>query len=484
MSLSPLARAVHRSSGRACVVAALLLIGACATPSRDATERAVQQRIDASVGVPPAGTGDAARVDAEVRELLGRSITSDNAVRIALLRNPRVAAHFAQLGISRAALIEASRIGNPELSAARITGDGERITTLGLTQSLSDLLLLSSRRRFAQGESARAEDLAVAAIAELAADVEVAWLDAVGAEQVARMRAAAGRAAQLSAELAERFFKAGNISELQLTLERAAAAQARVATLRATAEAGRLKLRLQQQMGLAGSPDWALVAQLAAPPAQEQALEPLLDLARQRRADLAAARRHGDLLADALAVARRWRWLGHVEVGVERERETDGARLSGPTLALALPIFSQGQAGIARAEAELAASRAALAELEAAIDHDVRLAAAAVAANRAIAEEFRASLVPQHELIVQRQQQRQNFMFIGQFELLYSKQQEYDAYQGYLEAVRDYWLARAALSRATGGRLSGDAGDAGPAIGVEAVLGTPDAPEPEQDKQP
>jgi outer membrane protein, heavy metal efflux system len=52
-------------------------------------------------------------------------------------------------------------------------------------------------------------------------------------------------------------------------------------------------------------------------------------------------------------------------------------------------------------------------------------------------------------------------MLVGQFELLLVKQQEYDAYQGYLEAVRDYWLARVELARTVGAPLpsAAQAGD-------------------------
>jgi len=39
------------------------------------------------------------------------------------------------------------------------------------------------------------------------------------------------------------------------------------------------------------------------------------------------------------------------------------------------------------------------------------------------------------------------------FELIQAKRQEYDAYQSYLEAIRDYWLARTDLMRAVGARL-------------------------------
>ena len=44
-------------------------------------------------------------------------------------------------------------------------------------------------------------------------------------------------------------------------------------------------------------------------------------------------------------------------------------------------------------------------------------------------------------------------MLADQFQLLFVKQQEYAAYQGYLEAVRDYWLARVELGRAVGAAL-------------------------------
>jgi hypothetical protein len=46
-----------------------------------------------------------------------------------------------------------------------------------------------------------------------------------------------------------------------------------------------------------------------------------------------------------------------------------------------------------------------------------------------------------------------NGMFLGLFQLLAVKQAEVDAQRGYLEALRDYWVARAELTRTVGGRL-------------------------------
>ena len=42
-------------------------------------------------------------------------------------------------------------------------------------------------------------------------------------------------------------------------------------------------------------------------------------------------------------------------------------------------------------------------------------------------------------------------MLIGVFDVLVAKREETAAYRGYVEAVRNYWLARAALADAMGG---------------------------------
>ena len=92
----------------------------------------------------------------------------------------------------------------------------------------------------------------------------------------------------------------------------------------------------------------------------------------------------------------------------------------------------------------------------------MRLGAERVRILRDIITTHRDALIPQRESVVARSQEQQNFMIIGVFELIQAKRQEYDAYQSYLEAIRDYWLARVELGRAVGGRLPSDARPAAP----------------------
>ena len=95
-------------------------------------------------------------------------------------------------------------------------------------------------------------------------------------------------------------------------------------------------------------------------------------------------------------------------------------------------------------------------EAELSIENTIRTHSNTVRAHNEAAGIFRNSLIPQREMVLARSQQEQNFMLIGVFELIQAKAKEYDAYQGYLEAVRDYWQARVELTRSVGERLPSD----------------------------
>lgn len=61
--------------------------------------------------------------------------------------------------------------------------------------------------------------------------------------------------------------------------------------------------------------------------------------------------------------------------------------------------------------------------------------------------------MPTRERIVALTMQRYNAMLSGVYELLAARRQELEAYQQYLLAVRDYWIARGALERSVATRL-------------------------------
>jgi len=411
-------------------------------------------------------------------EIPREPLTADEAIRLAFLYNPRIREEYARLGLGRAELEEARRLSNPGFGYARLkprSGAGSQITR-SVSWGFADLLLLPARKRFAAGEMERLQHTVAAELLTLATEVEVAWFEAVGAQQIEVMRDVVAQAAERAAELAQRFFDAGNIHRLQLEQEYAAASQARIAAVRAAADAMRARSELAGLIGLPSNAAWTVETKLSAPPATVFSADALVPLALEQRLDLSAAQREVALREDTLGVTRRWRWLGSVEVGYERESEIDGEVLRGPSLSLELPIFNQGQGAVTRSQAELMDARARLDGLALSVRNDAHLGVERVQVARDIVERYRTALVPRREAIVARTQERVNFMLQGVFELIAARQQEYDAYQEYLEAVRDYWTARAQLRRIVGGRLPDDGAPRQHTIGVDAILPPSTAP--------
>jgi cobalt-zinc-cadmium efflux system outer membrane protein len=130
-----------------------------------------------------------------------------------------------------------------------------------------------------------------------------------------------------------------------------------------------------------------------------------------------------------------------------------GIRVTGPTLRLELPIFDRRQALIRRIEAQLRQSEKRLASISVDARSDVRTARLALLAARQTVEHYRKVLLPIRERTVKLSQERYNAMLLSVFQLLLAKQAEVDAYRRYIEAVRDYWIARVELERAAGGTL-------------------------------
>jgi len=445
---------------RAAATLALVALSGCATldVSRD------RPAIEALLAARGAGNlgwqqnGDAAS-GAAVDELLAKPMTVDSAVRVAMLKSPQLLEVYGQLGLARADVLEAIQVANPRIAISSLAlagGPGSQLTT-GLAVPLIDLLTLPSRSRLARVDYERARYEVAAAILGVSLDVESAWYRHVAAQQVAAMRKAVADALRTSADLAQRFYDAGNITLLQLNREKAAASQAGIEATRAAVAARLARLDLNTLIGLSGpATDWAGETVLSLPLATEDDPVALQRLANDNSLELLAARKGASVAAGAAAFTRRFRLLGATSIGYEREREVDGAVIRGPTLDLELPIFNQGGARVARAEARVQLARARLARIELAAANSVALSSERVRVLAQVVGDYRTALVPERETVAAQSQLEQNFALIGQFEVLQARAQQYEAYQGLIEAVRDYWLARTDLVRLIGSRLPSD----------------------------
>jgi cobalt-zinc-cadmium efflux system outer membrane protein len=129
--------------------------------------------------------------------------------------------------------------------------------------------------------------------------------------------------------------------------------------------------------------------------------------------------------------------------------------VTGPTLDLELPIFNQGQAEIARLTAQYRQAQRELEALAVNVRSEVREARGQLIAARDLTSYIGKRLLPTQQEALNLTLQQYNYMLKGTYDLLVAKQNEVAAERSYIEAWRDYWIARAELERAVGGSLSG-----------------------------
>lgn len=445
---------------------AILLASGCAV-SRDRGAGAVNELIQAR-GAPAAKGFDQATTPATT----ATPLTVRQAVELAFERSPRVRELYAELGISTADVIAARAVPELTLGYARLAGGGGAQVTRSASLGFTDLLLMPARSHFAGARFEITRERVAANLLQLEGDVETAWYEYVAASQAADVAGLAARTADASAEYAKRLDAAGNLPPRTLALELADAAGHRIDAARARATALRARATLASLVGLSTRDDWRVPARLPAPPSSDTSPADLAERALSTRLDIAAARREVGAFESALTATKVWRWFGDFELGYERETETDGVRLRGPTLALKLPFFNFNRDGVLRAESALEAARARRDALELAVRNDVALSLDRMATARNIADTYRTALVPQREAATARTLEEVNFMLTGAFELLATRREQYVAYQEYVDAVREYWLARVDLRRAFGARLPDDA-ESTATLEVDSTGGSP-----------
>ncbi len=444
------------------IVFLILVIAGCAQVPKEAgfndVKNLVEQRVDYNIHWNQQTEADK-EVEKAIEELFKEELTPEASVQIALLNNPNLQAIYEDLGVTQADVVEAGLLENPVIfGQARFPNKSEESTNyeFGIAQNFLNILMQPSRKKLSAIRFDQVKLHVADEVIQLVAKVRRSYFQALGAKQVRNLRKEITVAAGNSFELAQRLHSAGNISDLELATENAHFEQSRLDL--ANSETALLDAREQMTrlMGLWGSQtNWRLPEQLPDIPAAEIPLENLESMAIENRLDMAAEKKAVEALAQALGITIDWRWVGQIEVGVSTERETDRTWVTGPSLAIELPIFNQRQADIARLEAKLRRSQKRLTAQAIAIRSEVRSLRNRLIMQRNMVDHYLRTVLPLREQIVDLTLKNYNYMLTGAFDLLIAKQQEFEAYQKYLEAIRDYWIIRADMQRSLGGRLPG-----------------------------
>lgn len=262
------------------------------------------------------------------------------------------------------------------------------------------------------------------------------------------MSAAAG------ADLATRMAGAGNWSQLDLLREQAFYADATGAVGRAAKEAVSAREKLTRLLGL-----WGSDAQYLLPERLPDLLATTLDLpqveqlAIKDRLDIQAGQLQLKETAASLGLTKATRFINVLDLGAVRNSASGQRSAPGYELTVEIPLFDWGSARVARAESTYLQAANKLAETAVNARSEARESYLGYRTSYDLARHYRDQVLPLRKRVADEIQLRYNGMLASVFELLADARDQSNAANGYIGALKDYWIAESNLQAALGGRL-------------------------------
>jgi len=441
-------------------IAALLTLTGCVSTNVDYSELR-----SAAEARRPGGAARTAAPSQDANALLARPLTADSAAEVAVLNNRGLRAALEELAIAKAGHASVRRLPNPTLEGAmRFRGEGDPELELGAMIDLTELALALSRGGAAAAGVEAARLSAIGAIIDLSFDTREAFFEYQAALQALELRRTVVQALSASADMAARLRAAGNITELQHASETSLFQEARLSHQRAEVALATAKERLNAAMGLWGRGiEWHAVPRLPEVPEAELPAEKLEPEAVRRSLDLEIAKQRFAAAAKRSNVSRAAGFLPELKAGISAERDEEWA--IGPAVELELPLFYQGQGEVGVARAEMRRQQELYTDLAVRLRSTARALATQLGAAREAVLYYRDVLLPTKQRIVDETQLQYNAMSVGIFQLLQAKRDQVETATGYIDQLRQYWIARTRAERLLSGRLALPASISGMMVG-------------------
>ena len=407
----------------------------------------------------PRTSEERAKTDAQVAVLLGQPLSVEDAVQIALLNNRGLQGVFEELGISEADLVQAGRLPNPRFDLRHASAAGQYDIEETVSLNVLSLLAMPYARDIERQRFVQTQNRALLRVAQLARETREAYYAAIAARESRDYRLAARSAAAAGATLAQRMVAAGNWNRLDQSREQNVYFDAvRGSALAELAEQA-ARERLLSIMGLPGEKTGEqrlrLAPELPDLPPRLENLSGVESVLLQNRLDLQLMRLRMDELQRNLKLTRSTRFVNVLDLGATRVQQgsRDAPYEWGYTITLEVPIFDSGSARVKKSAAiyAQAVDRFTQAAIEA--RSQIRLAYAGYRAAFELAQQQRDEVLPLRKAIMQENLLRYNASQISIFELLAGARDQAAAFDGYIQRVRDFWIAKSQLDAA----LLGDA---------------------------
>jgi cobalt-zinc-cadmium efflux system outer membrane protein len=409
----------------------------------------------------------------KLRTLLQRKLTADDAVQIALLNNRDLQAIYTELGVAQADLVQAGLFRNPILDAAVLFPLSGVRPDLQLTMVISflDALYVPLRKRVAAAQFEAAKFQVTGVVLDFAVQVRAVFHGHQANEQLLELRQSIVHALTASYDVSRRLHEAGNITDLDLARDRASMEASKLALRSAEVTARQSREQLNSFMGTWGEDTkWDIDGRLPEIPSEPLRMSGIEQAALTRSIDLSHARQRILVAGQQLGYDRATALIPALDLGVGAERELEEGWKVGPVLSVPIPLFDQGQARIGRALAELRRAQQEYYALAVRIRAVARAAQDRLQGTQDRALYYRDILLPLQERIVNEAQLQYNAMQVGIFQLLRDREQQIETGVAYVEALREYWLARAELEQLSSGRLPVSNGFRAEGTGVKAKM--------------
>ena len=451
---------VLRSTTRqtiALLIVAVALTG-CASFTPDGGFSSIEQSTKKTISKDVAwarSDADRGAIDARVRELLQKPLSIEDAVQIALLNNRGLQASFFELGISEADFVGAGRLPNPHFTMTRARVGDEYTIEQALTFNIFALLTVPLRSEMEKRRFEQTQRMIAMEVLRLAADTRKAYILAVSAEENFRYMEKVKTVAESSAELARRMASVGNFNKLSQAREQGFYADAALNHARAAQNQVSAREKLTRLMGLWGEDiNFKLPERLPDLPLAPDDLPNVEQQALAQRLDVQAMRLSTESLAKNLGLSKATRFINVLEIGPVRilEGKKSDPYKKGFEVSLEIPIFDWGSAKVAKSESLYMQSVNSLAEAAINARSEVREAYQGYRVNYDIAKHYRDEVVPIRKRIADENLLRYNGMIIGVFVLLADARAQISSVNGYIDALRDFWLAKTDLDMAMIGK--------------------------------
>lgn len=420
-----------------------------APPAQDRT--GISRRVEQRMGYPVGPHAQPTQIVWPAKIETGRKLSEDEAVLLALWNNPLFLETLVELQLTRADLIQAELLPNPE--AVYFFSAPDKPFKYAVEFPIEALWLRPIRVRNAKWENARATERLTQAALDLIRDTRQAFADVWLAKERIKIAQEAVRIRGAISDLAAARLKAGDASVQEASTAKIDAMQAAQDAARIRYELPLAEERLRNLMGLSGLPQ-SIALEDASPPIQTAllAVDELTHEAMRSRPDYVAAEHAVTAAAERLRLSRRgwFRFLGVLDA-------TSGHKTGhefGPGARLTLPIFNWNQGAIARAEAELEQLERRRLTVQNQIALDVRQAHLRYRQASAELEIIRQKLKPEVEANIKRAEKTYKDGGAPYVIVLETTRQLIDTNNREAQLLADLRRAWAELERSVGRRLS------------------------------